>query len=30
VAIWFIEVKAFKIKGIPFYSDMKSISKDIK
>jgi exosortase/archaeosortase family protein len=30
VAIWFIEVKRFKIKGIPFYSDIKSISKHIK
>ncbi len=23
IAIWFIEVRLFKIKGIPFYSDMK-------
>jgi exosortase/archaeosortase family protein len=30
VAIWFIEVKMFKIKEIPFYSDVKSISKHIK
>ncbi len=30
VAIWFIEVKKFKIKEIPFYSDIKSISKHIK
>jgi len=30
VAIWFIEVKKFNIKGIPFYSDIKSISKNIK
>lgn len=30
VAIWFIEVNKFKIKAIPFYSDIKSISKDIK
>ncbi len=25
VAIWFAEVKIFKIKGIPFYSDLKFI-----
>lgn len=30
VGIWFIEVKKFKIKDIPFYSDVKSISKYIK
>lgn len=30
VGIWFIEVKEFKIKDIPFYSDIKSISKNIK
>lgn len=30
VGIWFIEVKKFKIKEIPFYSDIKSISKRIK
>jgi exosortase/archaeosortase family protein len=30
VAIWFIEVKKFKIKAIPVYSDLKSISKYIK
>ena len=30
VAIWFIEVKIFKIKGIPFYSDIKSIFKYTK
>ena len=30
VAIWFIEVKKFKIKDIPFYSDVKSLSKHIK
>jgi len=30
VAIWFVEVKKFNIKEIPFYSDMKSISKHIK
>lgn len=30
VGIWFIEVKKFKIKGIPFYSDIKDMSKNIK
>jgi exosortase/archaeosortase family protein len=30
VGIWFLEVKKFKIKEIPFYSDVKSISKYIK
>lgn len=30
VAIWFIEVKKFRVKGIPFYSDLKSMSKNIK
>ena len=25
VAIWFIEVKSFKIKNIPFYSDLKFV-----
>jgi exosortase/archaeosortase family protein len=30
VAIWFIEVKKFKIKEIPFYSDVKSVLKYIK
>ena len=30
VAIWFVEVKKFNIREIPFYSDMKSISKHIK
>lgn len=30
VGIWFIEVKKFKIKGIPFYSDIKLMSKNIK
>jgi len=30
VGIWFLEVKKFKIKEIPFYSDVKSISKHIK
>jgi len=30
VAIWFIEVKKFDIKEIPFYSDIKSILKHIK
>lgn len=29
VAIWFIEVKKFDIKEIPFYSDIKSISRHI-
>lgn len=27
VAIWFLEVKAFRIKGIPFYSDIKFLYK---
>jgi exosortase/archaeosortase family protein len=30
VAIWFIEVKKFNIKGIPFYSDLKAMYKNIK
>jgi exosortase/archaeosortase family protein len=30
VGIWFLEVKKFDIKEIPFYSDVKSISKFIK
>lgn len=30
VAIWFVEVKIFKIKEIPFYSDIKSIFKYTK
>ncbi|MCX6750205.1 MAG: pacearchaeosortase [Candidatus Pacearchaeota archaeon] len=30
VGIWFLEVKKFKIKEIPFYSDVKSILKYIK
>jgi exosortase/archaeosortase family protein len=30
VGIWFIEVKKFNIKEIPFYSDVKSILKYIK
>lgn len=30
VGIWFFEVKLFKIKDIPFYSDIKSIIKYIK
>ena len=30
ILIWFFEVKIFKIKGIPFYSDLKFISKQIK
>lgn len=29
VGIWFIEVKKFNIKGIPFYSDIKDLSKHI-
>lgn len=29
-AIWFLEVKLFKIKGIPFYSDIKYLKKQIK
>lgn len=29
VAIWFLEVKIFKIKEIPFYTDIKSILKHI-
>lgn len=28
VLIWFIEVKAFKIKGIPIYSDIKLLIKN--
>jgi len=27
VLIWFLEVKVFKIKGIPFYSDLKVLYK---
>jgi exosortase/archaeosortase family protein len=30
VGIWFIEVKRFKIKEIPFYSDVKFILKSVK
>ena len=30
VAIWFSEVKFFKIKAIPFYSDMKFLYKKIR
>ena len=30
VAIWFSAVKIFKIKDIPFYSDIKNISRSIK
>jgi exosortase/archaeosortase family protein len=30
VGIWFIEVKKFNIKDIPFYSDIKNMSKKIK
>jgi len=30
VGIWFLEVKKFNIKEIPFHSDIKSISKHIK
>lgn len=30
VGIWFLEVKLFKIKEIPFYSDLKFISKHIR
>jgi exosortase/archaeosortase family protein len=30
VGIWFFEVKKFKIKEIPFYSDLKFLSKQIK
>lgn len=30
VGIWFLEVKRFKIKEIPFYSDLKSLLKYIK
>jgi len=30
VGIWFIEVKIFKIKDIPFYSDIKSVIKYMK
>ena len=30
VAIWFAEVRFFKIKAIPFYSDMRFLYKNIK
>lgn len=30
VAVWFSEVKFFKIKDIPFYSDLKLIYKEVK
>jgi len=30
VGIWFLEVKVFKIKHIPFYSDLKFLYKKIK
>jgi exosortase/archaeosortase family protein len=30
VGIWFIEVKKFEIKEIPFYSDLKLMLKNIK
>jgi exosortase/archaeosortase family protein len=30
VGIWFIEVKKFNIKDIPFYSDVKLMAKNIK
>ena len=30
VLIWFLEVKIFKIKEIPFYSDFKFLIKKIK
>jgi exosortase/archaeosortase family protein len=30
VIIWFSEVKIFKIKNIPFYTDIKNILKEIK
>ena len=30
VAIWFIEVKYYKIKEIPFYSDLKFLSSKLK
>lgn len=28
VGIWFLEIKLFKIKAIPFYSDLKSLYKE--
>jgi exosortase/archaeosortase family protein len=30
VGIWFMEVKKFNIKEIPFYSDVKSITKQLR
>ncbi|MBR9704892.1 pacearchaeosortase, partial [Candidatus Pacearchaeota archaeon] len=30
VVIWFINVKIYKIKKIPFYTDLKTIIKQIK
>ncbi len=30
ILIWFIEVKLFKIKSIPFYSDFKFLIKNLK
>jgi len=30
VGIWFLEVKTFKIREIPFYTDVKSLLKHIK
>lgn len=30
ILIWFFEVKKFRVKDIPFYSDLKFISKQIK
>ncbi len=30
VGIWFAEVKLFKIKGIPFYSDIKFLARHIR
>lgn len=30
VLIWFVEVKVFKVKGIPFYSDIKFLYKNTK
>ena len=30
VGIWFFQVRVFKIKGIPFYSDLKFLYKQIK
>jgi len=30
VAVWFFEVKRFDIKGIPFYSDVRYLLKEVK